>query len=331
MEGLEDVPGPTGVDAPILGSRELPAPVVEDDEFREAYGEPLAKTLDLGTWRPGEDLAALYEQLAAQVEDAVAQEEPLRDAIRAEVFPRLSRRPGAPLAAGVYQARPADIERVHRGLLFNGAVEACDGTRVTHDTLAVTIAQIGVCLVTYRGDSGSWVHRLFRRDLRHATADPAEEALALIERRQRRSGIDQPDRAALLSDLLQRGIMAYAERAVLLAQSDAPWRMGHGNPAPYELLTGSGSMELLTAGLGVLDRLIDGHRKFVFVPSAPAERGLLTIGHALRPLEYAVVDTMTDRMKDIVDRGHYAARYKREAGEFVAGTGPWVVVGIFRA
>jgi hypothetical protein len=125
--------------------------------------------------------------------------------------------------------------------------------------------------------------------------------------------------------------MAYAERAVLLERSGAPWRMGHGNPAPYELLTGSGSMELLEQSLAVLNRLIAGHRKFVFVPSAPGDRGLLTLGHALLPLEYVIFDTMTDRMRHVVENGHYDRRYRRQALDFVDAVGPQVVVGIYRA
>jgi hypothetical protein len=44
--------------------------------------------------------------------------------------------------------------------------------------------------------------------------------------------------------------------------------MGRGNPAPYELLTGSGSMELLLAGLELLSELLLGHRRFVFIARA---------------------------------------------------------------
>ena len=63
--------------------------------------------------------------------------------------------------------RPWTISQmVHRGLLFRGAVEACNGIAVTHDALAVSVTQVGVCLVSYRAELGSWVHRLFRRDLR---------------------------------------------------------------------------------------------------------------------------------------------------------------------
>lgn len=68
-----------------------------------------------------------------------------------------------------------------------------DGTCAVHDTLPISIAQIGVCLVSYAGEQGSWVQRLYRRDLRVRGLDPVEEALALLEKRDARSGIDQPD------------------------------------------------------------------------------------------------------------------------------------------
>src|SRR5438045_9656431 len=101
---------------------------VGPDEFRAAFGESLQRTLDLSTWPPGGDLAPVYERLIAEVADAVRQEERVRDPFRREVFPRIVQRPAAPKGAGLYRAKPSTIERVHRGLLFRGAVEACNGT-----------------------------------------------------------------------------------------------------------------------------------------------------------------------------------------------------------
>ena len=71
---------------------------------------------------------------------------------------------------------------VHRGLLFNGGVEACDGTIQIHETLPLTIYQIGVSLVSYRGDQGTWGQRLFRRDLRQKGVE-VEEMMEFLERR----------------------------------------------------------------------------------------------------------------------------------------------------
>lgn len=126
-------------------------------------------------------------------------------------------------------------------------------------------------------------HRLFRRDLRMAGGNPTDEALRLLERREQRGGLNQPSRRDTLSELAQRGIMAYAERAILLERSTATWRMGHGDPAPYELITGSGNLDLMIEATNILRKLIEDHQKFVFVASEPTDRLFLTIEQALEP------------------------------------------------
>lgn len=304
------------------------------DEFEAAFGERFAEVLDLDTWRPGEDLASAYGRLEEEIHRAVEQENRTRERVREIVFPRLRERAGAPPNVGVYGAGVEHVERVHNGLLFSGGVEACDGTSVVHDTLPITIAQIGVTLVSYRGDQGSWVQRLYRRDLRVGGLDPVEEAMQVLGRRHGRAGYDASSRRDTLSDLGRRGIMTYAERAVLLRRSDAPWRMGHGNPAPYELLTGSGMAELLESSLHLLYDLIAGHQRFVFVPSAPGERMLLTVGQALRPLEFAIVDTMQERIERVAGGNYRGEEWARLAGpvkDFAKEIGPKIVVGVYRA
>jgi hypothetical protein len=315
-----------------------PPEAIGTDEVEVAFGEKLTEMLDLSTWSPGEDLASAYGRLEEEIHQALQQENRTRERVREIVFPQISERPGAPPNAGVYGGEAnrtvEHVERVHNGLLFNGGVEACDGTSVVHDTLPITITQIGVTLVSYRGDQGSWVHRLYRRDLRVSGIDPVDETLKILERRHERAGFDMSSRRDTLSDLGRRGIMAYAERAVLLHKSNAPWRMGHGNPTPYELLTGSGMAELLESSLDLLYDLIVGHQRFVFVPSAPGERMLLTIGQALRPLEYAIVDTMKERIERVAG-GHYrGGEWDTLAGEvetFAREVGPQIVVGVYRA
>ncbi len=238
--------------------------VTQADEYQATFGEPLDKTLDLQTWHRGEDLSNLYCRLEQEIAAAVKQEDAMRERVREVVFPRLAHRDHAPKCAGVFKAAVEHVEKIHNGLLFNGQVEGCDGTSVPFDTLPITIVQIGVCTVSYRGDQGSWVHRLYRRDLRVGGLDPVEETLRVLDQRQKRSGYDNSSRKDRLSDLARRGIMTYAERAVLMNMCTAPWRMGHGNPTPYELLTGSGMKELLEKALSLLKQLVE-HKKFVFV------------------------------------------------------------------
>jgi hypothetical protein len=299
-------------------------------EFHSSFGETLDQALDLNTWTRGEDLVNLYGRLEQEIADAVKQEDQLRERVREHVFPRLETRPGAPKGAGVYQATISDIEKTHRGLLFNGQVEACDGTSVPFDTLPVTIVQIGVCTVSYRGDQGSWVHRLYRRDLRLVGVDPVEETLDALEQRQSRSGYDNSSRKDKLSELARRGVMTFAERSVLMNMCQAPWRMGHGNPTPYELLTGAGMKELLDKSLPLLTDLVE-HRRFVFVPSSPADRLTLTIGNALRPLEYAILDTLEDSILRLADQGKYWPGYEKKVKDFGRQLGKHIVKGVFRA
>jgi hypothetical protein len=74
-------------------------------EFEREFGEPLRRVLDLATWSPGSDLAALYERLDDEITSALAQEDRVRQALRDEVFPIIEdrSRPGAPPFAGYHQ------------------------------------------------------------------------------------------------------------------------------------------------------------------------------------------------------------------------------------
>lgn len=309
-------------------SDDLPPPL---GVFEQAFGEPLTRVLDLASWGPGEDLAALYRRLEREVGEALDVEDRVRAGIRTEILPRLATRPQAPAGAGVFRVTPQQVERVHKGLLFTGAVEACDGANALLDTMPVTLAQVGVGLVSYQGDQGTWVQRLFRRDLRITGEGSLDDVLALLDARGQRGGVAQEQRDGL-TRLAGRGLLSYAERAALVHRSSARWRVGHGVPVPLELLSGSGSRELLAASLDVLSALVLGHRRFLFVPSAPADRMLLTLGNALRPLEFAVVDTATARLRTMADRsGSLGRDLARRVDAFVQEAGDKIALGVFRA
>jgi hypothetical protein len=277
----------------------------ESPTFETAFGEPLAAVLDVESWRTGEDPSAVYERVATEVEVALRQEARVRNPIRETILARLSQLKQGPPGAGVYRASMDDLKRIHQGLLFTGGVEACDATRYTHDTLPLTVTQIGVSLVAYNGNLGTWVQRLFRRDLREVSDDPVADALALLERRDDRGGLNQPSNDEL-SELARQAIMTFAERAILLKRSKAIWRMGHGNPAPYELLTGSAvTLGLTIEATRVMEELIR-YGKFVFVPSEPARRNLLTIGDSLLPLEFAIVETLDQQIRRELGRTNFS-------------------------
>lgn len=333
LETDQDAPAPSTDTATNTRMESTEPPALMSTDYELAHGETLAMTLDLDTWRPGADLVQMYERLENEIREAVKQETLMQQQIRREIFPRLKTRPGAPAEAGVYRASVEDIEGIHSKLLFSGGVDAADGTVVPFDTLPVTITQIGVVLVSYQGDQGSWVHRIFRRDLRTSGKSPIDETLDLLERRRDRNAVGYESTRDRLSSLARRGIMAYAERAILLDKANAPWRLGHGSPTPYELVTGSGMPELLDASLDLMTRLVN-FKRFVFVPSATSARELLTIGNALRPMEYAVIDTNKEQL-DRIQAGHYRGEAWTKLGkrvrEFVDFCGDKILVGMYRA
>lgn len=307
-----------------------PAATEVQDEYLTTFGEPITKTLDLSTWRQAGRLGDLYGQLQKEVAVGQSLELAARKAIREKIFPRLSKQPNAPLGAGIYKAKESEIEAIQRGLLFTGAVEACDGIAASHESLALAITQIGVCLVSYHADRGSWVHRLYQRDLRESLDDPAKLAADLINRRH---GRDDSARSFGIDSgrLARRSVLAYAERAALVQFSDARWRMGRGSPTPVELLAGSGSTELILSSIDLLKRLILDHQTVLFVPSSIDQRGISTIAGALKPLEYGIVIAMTDRLSSMIESHHYSPDIARSLRKFVNEIGPKMVIGCYRA
>jgi alkylhydroperoxidase family enzyme len=293
-------------DASLPVSRPDPATA---DAFEAYFGERLRDTLDVGQWREGVDLVREYARIEREIEHATTFENVQQARVREFVYPKIGFARGAPVEAGLYdKLTTGDIAGVHRGLLFNGGVTACDGTTQAHDTLALTVHQIGVCTVSYTGNQGSWSTRLFRRDLREDKGDPVDVMNELLERRGLRAGLNQPDRRDGLSELAQRAVMSFAEVAVLLDRAQSVWRMGHGSPAPYQLLAGAGNPDMAIESMKVLRRLIEGHRKFVFVSSESGDRDLLTFGQALRPLEYLILQTLDERIEGFVKGLEFSPR-----------------------
>jgi hypothetical protein len=299
-------------------------------EFEEIFGEPISEALDLSTWQTGVNLDELYNRIGdEQIAAALRFEHSMKPVIREHVFGQIHKRPNAPADAGVYKVTPAQIERTHKGLLFTGAVEAVDGTFFAHETVPLTVNQIGICSISYKGDQGTYVHRLYRRDLRVGGVDDFDTMMQLLQKRMNRSGIGTSSEDDLTL-LARRGIMSYAERAVLLEKCQAQWRMGHGNPTPLELLTGSGSMEFMSRSVEMLRSLLLDYQTWVFVPSAPRDLLLLTIGQALDPLEYAIVETGEASMANAIRNNRYDPKHTKLAADFVHDVGSRIVRGVYR-
>ena len=278
-----------------LADETVDQPEVSPEEYREGFGEDLQHTLDVSTWQTGEDLASVYRRIEAEIREAVKDEQEHRATIRRVVFPRLGAAPGAPKGAGVYTVDANLLERIHRGILFNGGMEACDGTLLAHDTLPLTIFQIGVSLVSYRGEPGHLgPPPVPARPPHQRPAIPRSECSSCWSGAQRGAASTSPTGATSLAPNWPGGASCPTPSAPSCCSARLrAWRMGHGNPAPLRTdhrLRQPRPDDRVDPHPARADR---GASAFIFVASEPRDRVLLTIGEALRPLEYAVVGTLT--------------------------------------
>ncbi|QSQ14824.1 hypothetical protein [Myxococcus landrumensis] len=298
-----------------------------DDNFLADYGEDMSRTLNLDTWLPENAVEQMMALLKREISDAVNAEDALRSRIRHEVLPLIRGHPGGPQEAGVYSAEPAQFESIYQSLLFAGRVEAVNGSFASYESLPMGITQIGIAIVGYEGTQGTFSQRLFRKEMAEKHNHLLDEVFDCISRRQENSS---STRKAPYSRLARRGIRAYAERAALVDKARAEWRIGQGNPCAYDLLTGSGYQRLLDASLDVLHRLVKRQKKFVFVNPILEDRGWLTLGSALNPGEYTVIETMERFGKQVVGRWQYDAGSRQRVARFVEECCPDILTGVFR-
>jgi hypothetical protein len=301
----------------------LPARAIE-----EALGQSLREALDLGRWGDGASLEALMTTVNQTVAHSVQAEEHLAGVLRGGVLDRLPELPDAPPHAGVYPVPERLLRDTRRNILLAGNLAAAESAAAGHDGLAVTLLCLGVSLVRYDGRMNSWRTTFLRRDYEVRAGDRLAEAKNALNRRAERGPAAGADR---VSYLLRRGIMAAAERKALLERAATRWRLGHGIPAPLELLTGSGSMELIDETLPVLEQLLLAETRWVFVPDRLSNRALATLANALRPGELAVFQKGKPLLETMVEQGTYDAVRRQRVRAFADRAGEALVVGGFRA
>jgi hypothetical protein len=305
--------------------------VLSVDDFKRAYGEDFSNAIDIDTWRIGENLAELYPIIESELIKAKQDEIKTHNAFRDKIFPRIKELAHVP-HAGLHDEVKSEeiIEKVHRGFLFNGAVTACGSVSAVYDSVPISITQIGICLVNYQGQHGSYSHRLFRRDLRFKGDDPIKEAIDLIEKRRGDDFIE--DSKSRLSTLAIRGIKAFAERAILLEKSNSNWLLGSGSPTPYELMTGfwASRKEMKDQSIELMRKMILEHKRFVYVQGSERSPELWTFGNALKPFEYLVIDTLQDKLTHMVSVGGTRGEFRESYEKFANEVGPKIAVGVYR-
>jgi len=72
------------------------------------------------------------------------------------------------------------------------------------------------------------------------------------------------------------------------------------------------------------------HKRFVFIPSAPRKRHWLTLGNALRPMEFVIFQTLQPEIERLLT-GHYRGDKLKAMEVFCRDVAPKIVVGMYRA
>ena len=289
------------VDDDPTGGASSRAPSSLGRSYRNLTGESIEETLNLASWDPADRLAEQFGRIEREIELAIAREMDSRLAIRDKVFPLLRSRTDAPMYAGVHGVSINELRTIQKSLLFSGHVQAVDGASVVHQTLPITIVQTAVVMANYLGETGAWGHRIFQKDVRLQPRNGVDEVLAFLQGRAQQG--DEGDGG--ISDMLRRGLMMHGELNVLATAATAPWRIGHGHPLPKELLTGTGMPELIELSVPLFRELLLNHKYFVYVPRGTRDALLQTIGGALLPLEYAIVQDVSAYLASVIDDGHY--------------------------
>lgn len=304
------------------------------DDFQRAFGENFVDAIDINTWSIGANLSELYPVIEQEWLKAKTDESRHRQIFRDYVFPRIKETGNVPFAG--LNSQVDDVKqllgKIHRGFLFNGAVTACGSTHAIFNTVPLSITQIGVCLINYEKQHGSYSHRLFSRDLRFKSDDPVQEALDLIEKRKT---IDNAgDARAAMSNLAVRGIKAFVERAILLDKRlpQSKWILGNGTPAPYELMTGfwGSQREMMNRSIDLMARMVVDHQRFVYVHSCERFPDLWTLGNALLPFEFLIMSSLQDDLIRRVDLGGTRGVIRDEYTKFARDVGSKIVRGIYK-
>lgn len=300
----------------------------EEFQRKERLEEEILQSLNLECWSHGPDLEKVYQELKIQIDEAVANESTATQHLRKEVFPRIEEKNAFLPRPSRGSFTPEMIAAAHTNILFNGGVEAVHGILTSHDSLPMSISQIGICLVSYNGKMGSYSHRLFKKELRERDEDPLEEVTNWLEKRLTVSGTGSQLNHG--TGLARKGLRAYAERKILIESGEAAWRLGKGNLFPLELFTDywAGSSELLDASLTLLRDMVS-FQKVIYVPSQMNKLVYLTLGHALQPLEYLVLESVEDELKQLIQYRHQ--KPNSSISRFIEECGPEMVMVLCRA
>lgn len=210
-------------------------------------------------------------------------------------------------------------------LLTTGTVAAADGTISPVPLLGGTKIQVGVVIVSNKGEVVNLVTRVFETELINESNSATDFFKKLRGARK-------------ISNLLGRAIMLFGERQELLKQQ-ADWRLIHGELIPHELRTGAGNP---AKNLGGTFKLINDYvetEKFIAVSEGSDDIDILNAAILLEQGEYIVIKNLQDVLTTFLDgdsttgqaRANFNQSDEKRFREFITSVGSKVSVVLVKA
>jgi len=207
----------------------------------------------------------------------------------------------------------------------NGIISAADGTVAPVPLLVGSKIQVGVVIVSNRGDIVDLVTRVFETELTSGAKNAREYFINLRKARS-------------ISNLISRSIMLFGERKLLLEQK-SDWRFIHGELIPHELRTGAGKPEKnLPPTFDLMHKYIES-KNFIAVSEASDDIDILNAAIILQPGEYISIRPLSDTLLSFLEgdksigqsRANFVAADEKRFREFIASAGPQVEVVMVKA
>jgi hypothetical protein len=255
----------------------------------------LSDVISGAPWMPLEEH---LNTLSDRIDEAIAASHEQRRRFREEL---LQENPD--LLAQIRKPSAGSIDAARR-LMATGSVAAADGTLVQVPLVSGAKLQIGVVIVSNRGDLVHLVTRVFEHDLAVGSATAREYFTNLRKGRR-------------VSYLVSQALMLFGERQLLM-NHDADWRMIHGELVPHELRTGAGRP---VQNLPPTFKLIDDYvrsQQFLAVSESSNDLDVLNAAELLQPGEYLPFRSLADKLLVFLEgdqeTGQVAAKFSSSDG-----------------
>lgn len=277
-------------------------------------GNTLAHYLDTAEWRP---LEVHINDLRIRIDSSITKTQKMREEYRRELL-----KDNPEIAEKIVRPSKESLLKAEK-LLMEGNVSASDGTLSPVPLLGGSKIQVGIVIVSNKGEVVNLVTEVFEAEL-------------LEESKTAKEFFTNLRKARSISNLLARAIMLFAERSKLL-QHDADWRMIHGELIPHEVRTGAGNP---AKNLQPAFDLINGYiksKKFIAVSEGSDDIDILNAATLLEAGEYIVIRSLKDTLLSFLEgdenqrKANFAKPDEMRFREFIESAGPQVAVVLVKA